>query len=110
MDDKLGYKLKLLRKLNKLSAEEVMLKLAENNIRYSVQSLYKWEEGTSKPNVYVLACLTQIYKCTINYLLSEDGEYLEKLNGNELALIKLFRIDSNFRHISILLSERFESL
>lgn len=110
MDNKLGKKLKLLRKLNKLSAEQVITKLKSYNVNYSIQSLYKWEEGTSKPNVYILAYLSHIYKCTINYLLSEDEEYIEKLNGHELALIKYFRKDSNFRHISILLSERFENL
>lgn len=110
MENILGKKLKQLRKLNKLSVEFVINKLREKNMYYSVQSLYKWEEGTAKPNIYVLTYLSHIYKCTINYLLAENEEYIEKLNNLELVLLKFFRKDSNFRHISILLSERFENI
>ena len=106
MSKRIGKRLKQLRKLNNYSAEYVIKKLNEKNVKYSVQSLYKWEEGTVKPNIYILESLAQIYKCSLNYFLTEDIEHLTKLTAYEMVLIQYFRQDSNFRNIATLLSER----
>ena len=107
MNIEFGKKIKQLRKLNKLKIIDVVIILKKYHLDYSIQSVYKWEEGEVLPNIFVISALANIYGCQISYLLSDETEDVKKLNSTELVLLKAFRIDTNFRNISMLLIERF---
>lgn len=46
------------------------LELAEK-LNYSDKAISKWERGESVPDIYVLACLAEMYSITVNDLLQE---------------------------------------
>ena len=68
-------KLKELREKNKLSQQDVALKL---NI--SPQSISKWERGEALPSVEYFPTLAKIFNCSINYLFGQEDTivYIQK--------------------------------
>ena len=64
---KFGENLKLIRKSNKISQENLAEKLG-----VSRQSVSKWETGENYPSMTNILCLCDIFKCKINELVHED--------------------------------------
>lgn len=64
---KFGDNLKKIRKMRKISQEELADKLG-----VSRQSVSKWETGENYPSMTNIMCLCTIFKCNINELVHED--------------------------------------
>lgn len=64
---KFGDNLKRVRKMRKISQEELADKLG-----VSRQSVSKWETGENYPSMTNIMCLCTIFKCNINELVHED--------------------------------------
>ncbi|MBO5281992.1 MAG: helix-turn-helix transcriptional regulator [Lachnospiraceae bacterium] len=71
-------KLQLLRTTMKLSQEELANKLA-----ISRQSITKWENGQSFPDIQNLIQLSEIFKVSIDRLVKENDTCMVNLFGNE---------------------------
>lgn len=101
MDNDISIRLKTLRKQLAYSASKVIKILSNIDKKYSVQTLYKWEESAVIPNFITLQALSQIYKCPLSYLI--DGENLEykRLTAHEKYLLDLYRNDFLFRSIAV---------
>ena len=101
MINDISTRLKKLRKQFMLSAAKVIQMLSHIDKKYSIQTLYKWEEGSVTPSIKTLKALANIYKCPISYLI--DGENLEykRLTAHERFLLNLYRNDFLFRSISV---------
>lgn len=101
MNNNISIRLKTLRKQLAYSASKVVNILSNIDKKYSVQTLYKWEEGAVIPNLITLHALSKIYKCPLSYLV--DGENLEyrRLTANERYLLNLYRNDFLFRSIAV---------
>ena len=106
MNDYISSKLKKLRKDKKYSIHTLSKLLENKNQKYSLQTIYKWEEGTILPNIYTLKALSEIYECSISYLISDQQINIDILSAREKILLNFFRIDNNFKKICILLQER----
>lgn len=98
METKLSIRLKALRKGVSLSASNVIERLQDNNLDYSEQSLYKWEQGAVTPSIKTLYALSKIYKCSISYLISNENLKFKKINDYEIAILRLYRTDFAFRN------------
>lgn len=101
MNVELGFKLKNLRKNFNLSGNDVKKKLKKQNLDYSLQSIYKWEEGASMPKLNVLMSLAKIYKCDISYLLNEKNLTYQNLTNGEIFLLDSYRNNFLFRSIAV---------
>ncbi len=97
METKLSIRLKTLRKITHLSTDEVIERLKNNNLDYSSQSLYKWEQGNAVPSVKTLYVLAKIYQCNISYLIAENDVEFKKVNSYEMTILRLYRSDFLFR-------------
>lgn len=64
---KFGDNLKRIRRMRKISQEELSDKLG-----VSRQSVSKWETGENYPSMTNIMCLCTIFKCSINELVHED--------------------------------------
>ena len=74
----LTEKLARLRKANGLS----QLDLAEK-LSVSRQAISKWEVGTAVPTTDNLRVLSELYGVSIDYLLSDDAEMLNKIRTED---------------------------
>ena len=74
---KFGENLKNLRKLKKLSQEELAAK-----INVSRQSVSKWETGDAYPEMNNLLELCKIFHCKINDLVNDSILDIEALDDN----------------------------
>ena len=92
---KFGDNLKSIRKMKKVSQEDLADKLG-----VSRQSVSKWETGENYPSMQNIVCLCSIFKCKMNDLVHEDFDDLEfmdeeikmsvaKLNEKEQKNIKV---------------------
>lgn len=69
-----------------------------NAISYSDKAVSKWERGESVPDAYVLLKLSEIFGCSVDYLLHEhsDGEKLptpkRRVNHITVSLIPLLGV------------------
>lgn len=99
METKLSFRLRELRKSFSLSPSQVVQKLKEEDIDYSEQSVYKWEEGSVIPPLNIIVALSKIYQCHISYLIGDEDKELRKLSANEIVALRLFRADFLFRSI-----------
>ena len=100
MEDTISIRLKVIRKNLSLSIPKVIKLLQRNNLNYSAQSLYKWEDGTSIPPMNVLRVLAKIYNCNFSYLA--DGKIYEfkRVTAIERNILNMYRTDFLFRSIS----------
>ena len=64
---KFGENLKRVRKIRKISQEDLADKLG-----VSRQSVSKWETGENYPSMTNIMCLCSIFKCNINELVHEN--------------------------------------
>ena len=106
MNDYISSRLKKLRKSKKYSINTLAKLLEKKNQQYSLQTIYKWEEGTILPNIYALKALSEIYECSISYFINDQEINVEALSPREKILLNFFRVDNNFKKICILLQER----
>lgn len=108
MVTQLSCKLRDLRKNMQYTTTQVANKLKKNNANYSIQSIYKWEEGSATPEINVLILLAKIYHCNISFLIEEEQVIYKNLTASEIFLLRLFRNDFQFRSIAIQILKRFE--
>lgn len=86
------FRLRNLRQEQNLSAKELALKL-----NCSQSLIYEWEKGRCEPNIGALILLSDIFNCSVDYLLGREDDFgiIESknnlLNENENQLIGLFR-------------------
>ncbi|MBQ2204782.1 MAG: helix-turn-helix transcriptional regulator [Lachnospiraceae bacterium] len=108
MESKLSMRLRGLRKSKSFTIEYIVKKLKQKGFIYTIQSIYKWEQGKAIPPIKVLIELSRIYKCNISYLIEEkDYDYIS-LTPSELNLLRLFREDFLFRSISMQVIRKLE--
>ena len=69
-----------------------------NALSYSDKAVSKWERGESIPDAYVLLKMSEIFGCTVDYLLKAHGEGEKlpktkfKVNHINIALITLLGV------------------
>ena len=82
---KFGDNLKRVRKMRKISQEDLADKLG-----ISRQSVSKWETGENYPSMTNIMCLCIIFKCNINELVHEDMTDINSLDEEiKMSLVKL---------------------
>lgn len=101
MENRISVRLKTLRKQLSLSTSQVIKKLCKLDKKYSVQSLYKWEEGSVVPSLKVLKDLADIYDCNISYLLDGMNYEYKRLTPIENYILNIYRTDFLFRSIVV---------
>lgn len=70
----IAYNLTRLRTANKLTQSELAAK-----INYSDKSVSKWEHGDSVPPIEVLKKLSDFYGVTLDYIVSDTNDNLDKI-------------------------------
>lgn len=92
----LGEKIKLLRKKNKWTQEQLAEKLnKEFGLKTDRVMISKWETGFQTPVVYTISCLAKIFGVSIDYL-NGDGSFAFAKNSEEniaAAKVALFSGD-----------------
>ncbi len=101
MENKISIRLKTLRKQLSLSAKQVITLLSKANHNYSLQTLYKWEEGSVIPNLNALKELSKIYGCNISYLMDGENFEYKRLSPSENHLLNIYRTDFLFRSLVV---------
>lgn len=81
---KFGDNLKRIRKMRRISQEELADKLG-----VSRQSVSKWETGENYPSMTNIMCLCTIFKCNINELVHEDMVDINSLDEEvKMSVVK----------------------
>ena len=81
---KFGDNLKKIRKMRKISQEELA-----DKIGVSRQSISKWETGENHPSMTNIMCLCTIFKCNINELVHEDMTDINSLDEDiKMSVVK----------------------
>ena len=83
---KFGENLKEIRKIKKISQEELAEKLG-----VSRQSISKWETGENYPTMNNIICLCDIFKCKMNDLVHED--FLDINSFDEEIKMKVIKLN-----------------
>ncbi|AJA46288.1 transcriptional regulator [Clostridium pasteurianum DSM 525 = ATCC 6013] len=83
---KLSDKLRELRKINKMSQQQLARKLNVTN-----QAVFKWELGKSYPDILNLVKLSDIYNISLDDLIKEDVDLQKNLsNKNKINYFYIF--------------------
>lgn len=101
MENKISIRLRTLRKQLSLSAKQVINLLSKVNQKYSLQTLYKWEEGSVMPSLNTLKELSKIYGCNISYLIDGENFEYKRLSPTENHLLNIYRTDFLFRSLIV---------
>ena len=107
METKLSTRLRAIRKSLSLTPKDVVKKLKAKDLNYSTQSIYKWEDGSSSPNINTLKILADIYNCNFSYLLDESHKTFIRLTTFENLVLNEYRTNFLFRSISTQIIKRF---
>lgn len=99
MQTTLSVRLKALRKNLSMTVSQVSKLLKKNNISYSEQSIYKWEQGLVTPSLDTLNELSKIYDCNISYLIEGKKYKYLRISQSEYYLLNIYRTDFLFRSI-----------
>lgn len=86
----LGETIKSLRLNNSLTAKELALKL-----NVSTSLIYEWEHNRCEPSISALNSLSEIFDCSIDYLVGRDSDVrvISKggnLTKNESEILRIF--------------------
>lgn len=92
----LGKKIYQLRKLSGMTQEQLAEKL---NI--SRQTLSKWENGTSMPDVESVVRLSALFNTSLEELLLEEGKHAEETK-TQITLEDMMRINAHNRKMNLL--------
>ena len=108
MDSTLSLRLRTLRKNLSLTPSQVVKYLRKNNMKYSEQSIYKWEQGAVTPKFETIKELAKIYDCNISYLVEGKKYKYLRITPSEFQILKLYRVDYLFRSIVTQIVSRIE--
>lgn len=97
----LGEKLRLLRKENGYSLDQVRLIMSNMGQSYCKSSIYKWEHGEVEPDLKTLNLLCKIYKTNMMYLTEEKSSFEEMQNETENYIITKIREDAKFKDMCL---------
>lgn len=98
---KIGSRLKTLRRINNIEPKDVIKQLERyTHKKFSLSSLYKWEENVAEPNIYILIELARIYRSSISFILDDTIIMLENLTETEATLLNLYRNNPHFTELS----------
>lgn len=109
MNSTLSIRLKTLRKSLSLTTLQVTKLLKKNNLNYSEQSIYKWEQGSSVPSIDILKVLAKIYDCNISYLIEGKKYKYLRVSQRECKLLDTYRTDFLLRSILTQIIKRLNS-
>ncbi len=99
MESTLSIRLKSLRKNLSMTPTQVINLLKKNNMAYSKQSVYKWEQGNAIPRFETLKVLSKIYGCNISYLIEGKKYKYLHITPCEYQMLNIYRTDFLFRSI-----------
>lgn len=99
METTLSLRLKTLRKSLSMTPLQVVRLLKKNNLTYSEQSIYKWEQGNAIPRLETLKELSKIYNCSLSYLIEGKKYKYLRISPTENILLNTYRTDFLFRSI-----------
>ena len=86
----LGEKIKLLRKKNKWTQEQLAEKLnKEFGLKTDRVMISKWETGFQTPVVYTISCLAKIFGVSIDYLSGDSSFTFAKSSEENIAAAKV---------------------
>ena len=89
METTLSTRLRALRKSLSMTPLQVINLLKKNNIVYSKQSIYKWEQGVIVPKLETIKELSKIYDCNISYLIEGKKYKYLRITQYEYALLNI---------------------
>ncbi|WP_290773342.1 helix-turn-helix transcriptional regulator [Anaerofustis sp.] len=81
----MSFKLKELRRNNKLTIEDVRIMLEKRNFKVASKTIYGWESGQRLPYPDIFLTLCDIYQ--VNDILETFGFKQKKENNNTLKMI-----------------------
>ena len=108
MINPISMRLKALRKQFTFSASKVIKILSNIDKKYSIQTLYKWEEGSVTPSLNTLKALASIYNCPVSYLINGENLEYKRLTSSESFLLNMYRNDFLFRSIAVQILKKIE--
>ena len=80
----MNFRLRNLRQEQNLTAKEIASKL-----NCSQSLVYEWEKGRSEPSVNALMLLSDIFDCSIDYLVGREDDFgVINQTGNSLTYIQ----------------------
>ncbi|MBQ7977794.1 MAG: helix-turn-helix transcriptional regulator [Clostridia bacterium] len=80
----MNFRLRNLRQEQNLTAKEIASKL-----NCSQSLVYEWEKGRSEPSVNALMLLSDIFDCSIDYLVGREDDFgVINQTGNSLTSIQ----------------------
>ena len=82
-----------------MTPSQVINLLKKNNLNYSNQSVYKWEQGNAIPKFETLKILSKIYDCNISYLVEGKKYRYLRITPCEYNLLNAYRTNFLFRSI-----------
>lgn len=98
---KIGQRLKTLRRINNINPNQVIHSLEQMiKKRFTVSSLYKWEEDQAEPDIYTLIALSRIYHSSVAFILDDSIINIENLSTLEASLLRLYRNNERFMQIA----------
>ena len=100
----LSNSLKKLRRLNKLSANDVCYLCTQYGYPIYFKTLYKWENAQSVPDLKSLEILCHIYNVHIADLLRNKNSKKVNLTLKESYFIQAIRLNKSFKKMLLLLS------
>ena len=98
----IGETLKMLRKSCNYTVCDIIKKLEETNIHVRENTIYKWENNISVPDIKTINVLSNIYGISLTSIY-EDSKYCKSLNKSENEFIILLRSNIKFKKIVKLL-------
>ena len=108
METTLSTRLRALRKNLSLTPTQVVKILKKNKMKYSEQSIYKWEQGAVVPKFETIKELARIYDCNISYLVEGNKHKYLRITACEYRILKFYRTDYLFRSIVTQIISRIE--
>lgn len=109
MNTTFAIRLKTLRKSLSMTTLQVKNLLEKNNLYYSEQSIYKWEQGSSVPSIDIIKVLAKIYNCNISYLIEGKKYKYLRITQGECKLLDTYRTDFLLRSILTQIIKRLSS-
>lgn len=101
----LSSTLKKLRRLNKLSANDVCYLCAQYGYPIYFKTLYKWENAHSVPDLKSLEILCHIYNVQLTDLFKNKNSKKFSLTLQESNFIETVRFNKKFKKILLLLTD-----
>lgn len=107
MKETIGERIIALRKANGLT----QVQLAER-LNISDKAISKWESGKGDPSLVLLQSLSEVFGCTIDYIVKGDAKQEEKIGHKKITVEKNNRehLNAMFEEVLKIMKERVSAI